>query len=142
MKKTLRFGRSGDAPIRFFYRDGSELKFCGSVHERIDTQGKKVGFLRQGFILHNSYQDLTDYFQKFNDYTRIAEKHLASGKKPPASLVIGLRFPFEFVQRYFLRLGFLDGYPGYIYALISSVYAVIKNRQLKEAVSGKETLIL
>jgi len=38
---------------------------------------------------------------------------------------------------HFLRLGFLDGYPGYTYALLSSVYTYVKYAKLKERRAGR-----
>ena len=37
-----------------------------------------------------------------------------------------------FTYRYFFRLGFLDGFAGYSYALISSLYAFVKYEKLRE----------
>ena len=45
----------------------------------------------------------------------------------------------EFFSRYILRLGFLDGYPGYTYALISSLYAYVKYSKLLELRGSKSS---
>ena len=88
---------------------------------------RRGDFGRGAWILHFSYEDLTDYFEKFNRYTsRIAEQR-PMGKLNPAAFVAHVIRPFfEFGSRYILRLGFLDGYPGYCYALLSSLYAFVK----------------
>ena len=65
--------------------------------------------------------------KKFNNYTsRIAEQRSESELNRVAFAAHVTRPLFEFGSRYFMRLGFLDGYPGYCYALLSSLYAFVK----------------
>ncbi len=129
MGRRMRFGKTRDWPIRLFLRQ--EGRYEGSIHEELKVPGQ-VAKLKQGLLWHSSYQDLTDYFVRFNRYTSaIAERHIREEKKV---VLIGhlLRPWLEFFSRYILRLGFLDGYPGYTYALISSLYAYIKYAKILE----------
>lgn len=129
MGRPLRFGKTRDWPIRLFLRE--KASYQGSIHEVLQVSGvtKK---LRQGLLWHYSYADLSDYFVRFNRYTSaIAEKHILEGKQPHF-LAHVVRPGLEFFVRYGLRLGFLDGYPGYTYALISSLYAYIKYAKILE----------
>ena len=130
MGKTMRFGKCTDYPIRLFLRGNS--RFVGDIHEKVATQTADVKRVAQGMIYHHSYKDLTDYFIRFNRYTtEIAKNHHASGKRcfVPAHIV---RPWFEFFYRYVVLGGFLDGYPGYTYALLSSLYAYTKYSKLLE----------
>jgi glycosyltransferase involved in cell wall biosynthesis len=130
MGRVMKFGKSGDSPVRLF-RNGSRFK--GSVHENLDVDKKRTGTLKAGCLYHYSYKDLTDYFWRFNRYTSlIAKKHSANGKSL-AMIAHILRPFFEFIYRYFFRFGFLDGYAGYTYALVSSLYAYIKYAKLIES---------
>ena len=127
----MRFGKTVDRPIRLF-RNG-RAHFKSAIHEKLTVEGS-IGVC-PGQMLHYSYADLTDYFFRFNRYTsRIAENHFNNEKRLPAKPVRALRFWSEFLTRYLLRGGFLDGYPGYIYALISSMYAFTKYEKLAELV--------
>ena len=129
MDRKMRFGKTNDAPIRLF-RQGTG-KFMSAIHESLQVDGEVKSL--SGKLFHYSYDDLTDYFTRFNNYTsRIALNHKDNGKRPPSRLVSGLRFWIEFKLRYIFRLGFLDGYPGYIYALLSSFYVVMKYEKLRE----------
>ncbi|MFW7378335.1 MAG: glycosyltransferase family 2 protein [Oligoflexus sp.] len=130
MGRKMRWGKTEDAPIRLFLR--GEGRFLGAIHERLELGATKIVKVSQGQIWHYSFRDLSDYFQRFNRYTSaIAEQRLAQGKRP-AMLGHLLRPWLEFVGRYFFRLGFLDGYPGYTYALVSSLYAYIKCAKVVE----------
>ena len=134
MGKTLRFGKCSDEPVRFFKRGSG--KFEGTVHEKYSlVQEGRLGRL-PGFLWHFSYHDLSDYFQKFNLYTSaVAQQHHA-GKESKPAFVRHLVRPFsEFIVRYFFRLGFLDGYPGYCYALVSSMYAFVKYAKWHEIIA-------
>lgn len=121
MGKRLKYGRSSDRPLRLFRK--SEGQFHGIVHEQVKLPAAKVTTLSGVHIDHTSYEDLTDYFDTFNRFTTLyAEK-----KKTPSGFVLHLFRPLvDFTYRYILRLGFLDGYPGFTYALISSLYSFVK----------------
>ncbi|HYX36600.1 MAG TPA: glycosyltransferase family 2 protein [Oligoflexus sp.] len=129
MGRRMQFGKTRDWPVRLFLR--SEGRYVGTIHEELKVAGR-VERLPQGLLWHYSYRDLNDYFVRFNRYTTaIAERHMAEGKRVPIMSHI-LRPWLEFFSRYVLRLGFLDGYPGYTYALISSLYAYIKYAKIQE----------
>lgn len=130
MGRKLRFGKSSDHPLRLFKR--GQGQFRSAIHESLDLGSASVGLL-PGELLHHSYADLTDYFVRFNSYTsRIAENHSRNGRSQPPLVLHVLRPWVEFFSRYVLRLGFLDGYPGYTYALISSMYTYVKYAKLRE----------
>ena len=129
--RKMRYGKTVDYPVRFFARDSGS--FSSAIHESYEVSRGLVGTIYEGEILHTSYADVSDYFRRFNDYTsRIARNHRMHGRTPPPMALHVCRPLFEFVSRYFLRLGFLDGYPGYCYALFSSLYTFVKYAKLME----------
>lgn len=129
--KLMRFGKTSDAPLRLFRRD--KTRFVEPIHERLDVPRAATGPTLAGTLLHHSYASLTDYFSRFNQYTsRIAENHFKKEAPAPSFLIHACRPFIEFLNRYVLRLGFLDGRPGYSYALFSSLYAYVKYDKLIE----------
>ena len=127
MEKTMKFGKTSDQPLRLFLR--GEAFFENAIHERLNFKGKSSSL--EGNLYHYSYDSMTDYFDRFNKYTsKIASNHFVNGKH--VSFLHLLRPWSEFLNRYVIRLGFLDGYPGYCYALLSSLYAFVKYAKLKE----------
>jgi len=99
------------------------------VHEGIDVSGE-IGHLSNP-IEHFSYRDLDDYIGKFNTYTSlIAQKKFQEGKR--FHFWHHLRLPYEFFVRYILKLGFLDGQAGLVYAGLSSFYVWVKFLKLKD----------
>ena len=131
MGRKMRWGKTSDHPLRLFLREKGSYR--NAVHETVELSSGKKSRLNGGVIWHESYDDITDYFARFNNYTsRIAAQHQSTGRRGPQIVVHALRPWFEFVSRYFLRLGFLDGYPGYCYALFSSIYTFVKYAKLAE----------
>jgi len=130
MGRRMKYGKTSDNPLRLFKRTSG--KFTSEIHESVSIIGGNVGDLSQ-YIEHYSYKDITDYFMRFNNYTsRIAANHHSNNKRPPSILAHVMRPWMEFFYRYVIRGGFLDGYPGYCYALFSSTYTFVKYAKYNE----------
>lgn len=135
--RRLRFGKSRDYPVRLFLNGSA--RFHNEIHEQLVVAGR-VGRLYMPMD-HHSYRNLNDYFRRFNEYTsRIAESRMRKRERCSLGLLFLLRPWLEFISRYFLRLGFLDGYPGYCYALVSSLYAFVKYAKLLELYEKEKRL--
>ena len=130
MNRRLNFGKSTDWPIRLFKKASG--RFTSDIHERVVLTSGTVGRLRESMD-HFSYDSLEDYFARFNWYTNlVALNHLKSGKSSISMVAHVLRPWFEFANRFIFRGGFLDGYPGYTYALLSSFYTFVKYAKFRE----------
>ncbi|NCX95589.1 MAG: hypothetical protein EBX41_04110 [Chitinophagia bacterium] len=85
------------------------------VHEgfSMNTKGDKPGYL-PGHLLHYSYYTIADHVQKIQLYTNWAVEKAAVKKRNISllKLLVGPRFTFFY--HFVLRLGFLDGYWGYV----------------------------
>ncbi len=127
--KRLRFGGvAGETHVRLFVREQASYG-KQNVHEKISVKGK-IGALNNP-IDHHSYRSIEDYLRKCNEYTStIARQKWESGKH--FYFWHHLRLPFEFVVRYVLKLGFLDGGPGLTYAVLSSYYAWLKFVKIRD----------
>ena len=133
MDRKMKFGKTSDRPIRLF--KSSKAKFIGEVHEVLSLiDGSKVSHKLRGELLHYSYHDISDYFNRFNRYTSMAADGYFVKKKKFSFISHIFRPWFEFVYRYILRLGFVDGYPGYVYALFSSLYTFTKYAKYHELI--------
>lgn len=136
MGRRMRFGRAVDRPLRLFRR--GQGVFERSIHERLRVTGGPVGLL-EGEILHRSFDDLADYFERFNLYTgKSAGRYLEDGRRPPPPPIHALRPWGEFLWRYVFQLGFLDGYPGYAYALLCAFQSWTKYAKLREMTDARK----
>jgi glycosyltransferase involved in cell wall biosynthesis len=101
------------------------------VHEGVEISQGDIGHL-QGMILHFSYRDLEQYFVKFNRYTSLAASHLHTQGKQASRALIVSRFPITFVQTYFLKANFRNGFPGFVWSFLCGIYPVVKYLKLYE----------
>lgn len=102
------------------------------VHERLlIPEGFETRKL-EGFVLHRTMADINDYMTKMTRYAMLnAEKYFQQGKKA-SWYKIRLSPGFTFFHYYFLKLGFLDGYAGYVCAKMTAHYTFLKYARLKE----------
>ncbi|MBL8022712.1 MAG: glycosyltransferase family 2 protein [Elusimicrobia bacterium] len=121
--RRLRFGGLwGERHLRLFRRDKGH--YVGKeIHEGISVV-PPLGKLRSR-ILHESYRNFSEYLDKCNRYSGlIARDKFRQGRR--FTLWTHARLPWEFVIRYVVKLGFLDGNAGFIYAVLSSYYTWLK----------------
>ena len=127
--RELHFGRDTVVrPARLY--DRTRARFSDEpVHEKIVAAGP-IEALEES-ILHRSYRDLAHYLEKLDRYTTLAaEAKWRAGKGGGGFLPA--RVLWEFVDRAFLRLGFLDGSAGLTFAALSSANTLVKYLKLNE----------
>ena len=111
--KNINYGGcQRDKVIRLFLKE--ECMYRGIVHEKITTNGK-LGFFKHK-IEHYSYKNYDHYISKMNHYGALRAKQYFDEGKTVNLYHILIKPPARFFIHYFLRLGFLDGFPGYIFA--------------------------
>jgi glycosyltransferase involved in cell wall biosynthesis len=106
---------------RFFKRDQCRYEEK-HVHADIIADGA-IGLLK-GKFNHNTYRNFDAFVSKLNRYAWWQARDY-KGRIGKITIVHILFKPFfRFCKHYFLRLGFLDGFAGFVYAYIQS-YAVM-----------------
>jgi glycosyltransferase involved in cell wall biosynthesis len=100
------------------------------VHERLEIDGRE-GELASD-LLHYTDPSLSHYFEKFNKYTSLAAEELADERRRFRISQITIRPVWTFIRMYFLKLGFLDGLPGFILCALSASYVFTKYAKLWE----------
>jgi len=133
--RKMKFGRTHDFVLRLF-KTGS-FEYQKEIHEVPISKTGAQQINLSGILWHYSYKNLDDYFAKFNRYTSLmAEDRLQRGARLPMKAELALRLPIDFMSRYFFRLGFLDGYEGFVWAALGSFYGFIKYVKALEKKSG------
>jgi glycosyltransferase involved in cell wall biosynthesis len=128
--RVFRHGRdSRQRLLRLF--DRRRGNFTGApVHERVEVDGPTAALA--GTLLHYSYRDLSDYFEKFNRYTSLTAMRMhENGRKVGVGGII-VRPPWAFLNYYLVRGNWLNGLPGFVYALLSAFYKTVKYIKLYE----------
>lgn len=93
----------------------------------------------EGDLLHYSFLSIKSHIQTLNNFSEIAA-HEAIRKGKRASLLVHviLNPQFVFIKKYFLQLGFMDGYLGFVVCVNSAFanfckYSKIYQMQKKRA---------
>lgn len=95
------------------------------VHEAVDCKDAKTVDLKSK-LLHYQMDSLDDYMDKRNRYAKAwAEAQYKKGRRTNFIEII-LHSLFSFVRHYMFRLGFLDGYHGFMIAVIQMQYTFNK----------------
>lgn len=102
-----------------------------NVHESIMLEGFNIQHIA-GAIKHYPYASITDFIIKLDRYSTLyANDH--QGKKSSSPLKAMINAHFAFFKTYFLKRGFLDGYPGLIIAFSHMATTFYKHMKLYEA---------
>lgn len=115
-------GQYPDYTLRL-YRKGKGRLPGKDVHEQAIVEGR-VGYLKND-LLHMRDKNFSIYLSRFNRYTNL----LASQLKDRGERVNLMSFvnyllikpTFWFMKSYIRHKGFVDGFPGFIFALFSSL---------------------
>ena len=109
-----------DPKLRLIRRGAGGFEEYGA-HPTIKVNGP-TGRLKHAMI-HNAYPTLRGYIDHMNSYSSSgAEVAVAKGHRVFNPLNIVLRPLLTFVYNYFFRMGFLDGYEGFLLHFYHAVY--------------------
>ena len=120
-----------DVKIRMF--DRRKVSVAGyDVHETLVPVGEaRIGHL-EGDLMHHADESITTRIQKVNMYsTRAAEGLYKQGRRW-SHWKIAFKPVIRFIKVYFMRLGILDGYYGYIVARSEAQYVWLREVKLWE----------
>ncbi len=118
-------GNQDDWPIRLFNKDSGQ--FIGQIHEVWKPTGN-VGKLA-GELIHHSTPNMKTYMRKLNLYTSLEVAQI--DKSHPIDFGYFWLKPLgRFLQRYFWKLGMLDGKSGFILAFMSAYYEFVSHIKL------------
>ncbi|MEO5892504.1 MAG: glycosyltransferase family 2 protein [Ferruginibacter sp.] len=100
------------------------------VHETLDIAGGIAVNKLKGDLLHRSKDTLEEHIAGINKYSGMGAKlYFESGKKG-AGFKMVFSPVFTFIKGYIFRLGFLDGYAGFIMAKINAHEVFLKYSKL------------
>jgi len=131
------FGHNKDKPIRLLKRDHG----CFSddiVHEKIIVTGK-ISSLKQP-MQHFSFSSIEDIINKMHSYSTLNATKLYQKQYKTTPVKAFLHAFWAFFRIYILRLGFLDGYCGFVIALGNFEGVFYKYAKLMELYKSKARL--
>lgn len=131
--RRLRFGDwGGDRVTRLV--DRRAVRLDGGMHTRV--QAASTGRLA-GLVEHHTLRSLDHYLPKLHAYARHGAAELvARGVRAGLPTAIS-RAEWRFLRAYFIRLGFLDGMPGLVVAILAAHGTFLKWAAVWEATAGR-----
>jgi glycosyltransferase involved in cell wall biosynthesis len=133
-ERHLKWGEWGsDFHVRLFNR--KTVKWDEApVHENLLMPDDITVQKLKGHIIHRTMEDIQDYSNKMVNYAMLsAEKYFQQGKKA-SWWKIRLSPGYTFIHYFILKLGFLDGYWGYVSAKMTAWYTFMKYARLRELI--------
>jgi glycosyltransferase involved in cell wall biosynthesis len=114
----MKGGQYPDYTIRL-YKNGVAKFPCKDVHENVDVKGK-IGYLKNP-LLHYADPDFSRYLMRWDRYTTAEVERMSKDTKLNFFNYIIWKPKVTFFMMYFRHKGFQDGFPGFVFALFSSI---------------------
>lgn len=134
LSKFLTKGGQYPDPVIRLYKNGKARLPQKNVHEQMQVDGRLD--TAPGHLLHYPYPTFASYIKKFIVYTNFEAERLAKEKinlNISKSLSFLILKPFAtFFLLYLRHKGFMDKFPGLIFALMSSLHHPFVYLHLKE----------
>lgn len=129
-----RWMRHGDAyPDRVLrlFRTGKGKEAGAAEHDRFEVEGRTIRFRHD--LLHHSNDSIERQIGKINFFsTAFLVRRQAAGRRFSVVEAV-FRAAWRFFRAYFLRLGFLDGFPGLYLASFSAFSTFVRYARIYEA---------
>lgn len=107
-------------------------KWEGNIHEEVVMENNSSVASFNGDLLHYSYYSIQQHINQANKFTDLtAMEALKKGKKASILKII-FSSCVKFIRDYFFKLGFLDGYHGFVICKISAFATYLKYTKLRE----------
>lgn len=100
------------------------------VHETLEIDHKGKIPVLPGHCYHYSYYSIEEHINQANNFSTLAAQELKRKNRSPGFFRILFKPPFKFIQMYFFKLGFLDGFYGFCIAMISAYTVFLKYAKL------------
>lgn len=125
--KRLHYGETANVKlIRLARKEAGS--WTRPVHEIWDIKGR-VGELNQP-LLHYPHGSIAEFIEEINTYSQI-EAGFRKDRGESTTFIELIFFPVgKFIQNYFLRLGILDGFVGFIVAYMMSLHSLLVRLKL------------
>ncbi|GIK83888.1 MAG: glycosyl transferase [Patescibacteria group bacterium] len=132
-------GQYPDPVIRLYVNGYAKLP-QKDVHEQMQVKGE-IGWA-EGHLIHFANPTFADYLRKFGTYTSFKAHQLEKDGiqiNPVTTLeYIGIKPLKTFLQIFIRHKGFVDGVPGFVFAVMSGLHHAVAYLQLWELKEKKK----
>jgi glycosyltransferase involved in cell wall biosynthesis len=107
---------------------------CGGLnpHDKIIMQEEVDVKLLKGDLLHYTYDSLEEYRSRNYEVSTVAAQSLYDAGIKRSRFKIILSPLWAFINGYFLKLGFIEGYNGFVIAVYTTQQSYLKYQKLRQ----------
>ncbi|MEI6695004.1 MAG: glycosyltransferase family 2 protein [Bacteroidota bacterium] len=113
-------------------------KWEGNIHEEVIMATDSTLGILKGDLLHYSYYTIQQHLNQANKFTDLTAMEAFQKGKQAGILKIIFSPILKFIRDYFIKLGFLDGYPGFLVCRISAFASFMKYAKLRELCRNRD----
>lgn len=122
-----------DKQLRLF--DSRKGKWMGpNPHDRFILDKESKSCRIKGDILHWNFRTYEEHIEKMNKFSTIAALEAFKAGKKSGPFTAILHSSWGFFRSYFLNIGFLDGYEGYMSCSLSAYTSFLKYAKLRQLI--------
>ena len=132
------WGAKEDVQARLFNKE--MLSYGSKIHDfvHISDDARQVRLNVQSIkLIHFNYLDISHFIEKMNRYTTIEAEQRYRSHTKICFLKAMARCSTEFIKRYFVKRGYLDGFNGFKLSVLMSIYYFFVYIKLKEIYKKK-----
>jgi len=120
-----------DKKLRLFDK---RVSTCGGLnpHDKILVQGDVEVKLLRGDLLHYTYDSVEEYRNRNEEVSTVAAQSLYDAGIKRSRFKIFFSPLWAFINGYVLRLGFIEGYNGFIIAVHTAQQSYLKYQKLRQ----------
>ncbi len=106
-------------------------KWEGNIHEEVVMTMEATFSILKGDLLHYSYYSIQQHLNQANKFTDLTAMEAFQKGKQAGIFKIIFSPILKFIRDYIIKLGFLDGYPGFLVCKISAFASFMKYTKLR-----------
>ncbi len=114
-----------DRKIRLWKKDSGKWEGINPHDTVILNEGANKKYLK-GDLLHYSFNSIEEHILQANKFSSISAEQLVQNNKKNLVLKAIINPSFKFFKNYFLKLGFLEGYTGFLISTVISFETFLK----------------
>lgn len=120
-----------DSKLRLFNKKRGSYQGTDPHDEVIMNEGCAVRAVKKD-ILHFSYYSIEEHLDQINKFTTVSAREKMNKGKSMNTLVHLIFYPvWTFMNTFIIKLGFLDGYYGFVLSALDGYYRFLKYLKLK-----------
>lgn len=124
-----------DYQLRLFRRRAGRF-VENAVHESVTVAGRVEALAEP--LLHHSYRDLEDFVRRSNRYSTLSAQDWIRRGRRTGLLGLVSRPLGRFLSMYIVHRGFLDGWRGFVLAVLYAEYVFLRMAKVWETQRGRK----